>query len=249
MTTLPLVVNSISQRGVCKFLLLCSYKTVSLVFYQNIFVVVNPCFSFLTPYEPAPAGRDAIAPGASQLTVRTAQVRDLSNLAEILTDSFHPRTGLMRWVYPILRLGIYEDLRNRLRVNSPHYVCLVAVTAVPGVTDFREELAGTVEITLRPTSWQPHSCQYPYISNLAVKLSCRRRGVARQLLIACERTALDWGFQDLYLHVLEDNHQARQLYLKSGYQLQQAEPSFSTWLLRHPKRLLLHKHLTVSSTS
>lgn len=205
---------------------------------------VNPCFSFWTPYEPAPAGQDALAGGVSHITIRTAQVSDLTTLAEILADSFHPQTGIMRWAYPMVRLGIYEDLRNRLRSTSPHYVCLVAIAAVSTVAGSREELAGTVEIALRPPSWQPRSSQYPYISNLAVKKSCRRQGVARQLLLACERTSLEWGFQDLYLHVLENNHQARQLYLKTGYQLRQVEPSYSAWLLGRPKRLFLHKHLT-----
>ncbi len=210
---------------------------------------MNPCFSFLTPYEPAPAGQDAVTSGASSFTIRTAQVRDLTSLAEILADSFHPRSGVMRWAYPILRLGIYEDLRNRLRSTSPHYLCLVAVSTVSTVADSREEVAGTVEIALRsPPSWQPQASQYPYISNLAVNASRRRQGVARQLLLACERTALEWGYSDLYLHVLENNYQARQLYLKIGYQLQQVEPSYGGWLLGRPKRLLLRKHLANPSS-
>ncbi|NEQ22919.1 MAG: GNAT family N-acetyltransferase [Microcoleus sp. SIO2G3] len=162
----------------------------------------------------------------------------------MLTDSFHSRSGIMGWAYPVLRLGIYEDLRNRLRSTAPHYVCFVALAVISSVGGSREELAGTVEITLRsPSSWQPRHSQYPYISNLAVSKSCRRRGVAKQLLSACEQTALDWGFPDIYLHVLENNHQARQLYLKTGYQLYQIEPSYGAWLLGHPKRLLLQKHL------
>lgn len=242
------LISNPKKPEICKFLIFCSFKTVFIVFYQSIFVVVNPCFSFLTPYEPVPAGQDAIAAGASQFTVRTAQVRDLTSLAEILADSFHTRTGIMRWAYPVLRLGIYEDLRNRLRSSSPHYVCLVAVATTSTIADSREVLAGTVEIALRsPSSWQPHSSQYPYISNLAVSTSCRRRGVAKQLLLACERTAVEWGFQDLYLHVLENNYQARQLYLKTGYQLQQVEPSYGAWLLKHPKRLFLRKPLSPSS--
>lgn len=219
-------------------------------FPQNIFVVVNPCFSFLTPYEPAPAGQDAVAQDTSHLTIRTAQPRDLNILAEILTDSFHPPTGSMRWAYPMLRLGIYEDLRNRLRYSVPHYACLVAVAAVSTSLGYREELAGTVELALRSTSsWQPRASVYPYISNLAVGKSCRRQGVAQQLLMTCERMSLEWGFQDLYLHVLENNHQARQLYLKAGYQQRQVESSSSTWLLRRPKRLFLHKPLNPHLTA
>lgn len=208
-------------------------------------MVVNPCFSFLTPYKPALAGQDTVAAGASCFTVRAAQAQDLSTLAEVLADSFHSRTGLMGWVYPMLRLGIYEDLRNRLRSASPHYVCLVAVAGVGAIANSSEKLVGTVEIALRsPPSWQLRSSQYPYISNLAVSQSCRRQGVAKQLLLACERTAIEWGFSDIYLHVLENNHQARQLYLKAGYQLHQAEPNYTGWLFGHPRRLFLHKRLT-----
>ena len=156
----------------------------------------------------------------------------------------------MRWAFPILRLGIYEDLRNRLRSTTPQYACLVAITTVSTAAGSREELAGTVEIAIRSSlSWQFRSSQYPYISNLAVKKSCRRQGVARQLLLACERTALEWGYSNLYLHVLENNHHARQLYLKTGYELCQVEPSYGAWLLRHPKRLLLQKYLTPAPMS
>ncbi|HEY9709884.1 MAG TPA: GNAT family N-acetyltransferase [Oculatellaceae cyanobacterium] len=211
---------------------------------------MNPCFSFLTPYEPVPAGQDTFAAGASKFTIRTAQARDLSSMAEILTDSFHSRTGLMGWAYPLLRLGIYEDLRNRLRSTLPHYVCLVAVTTVSTVAGSREELAGTVELALRSSSsWSTHNSGYPYISNLAVRKSCRRQGVAQQLLLACEQTSMEWGFQDLYLHVLDNNHQARQLYLKTGYQLHQVESSYTAWLFGRPKRLFLHKHLTPAVTT
>ncbi len=212
-------------------------------------MVVNPCFPFLTPYEPAPAGQNSITANPSRFTIRTAQARDLTTLAEILADSFHLRTGFMRWAYPMLRLGIYEDLRNRLRSNSPHYACLVAVADSPAVADSGELLAGTVELALRsPPYWQKSAAQYPYISNLAVRKSCRRQGVARQLLLACERTSLEWGFQDLYLHVLDNNHQARQLYLKAGYELCQVEPSYSAWFFGRPKRLFLHKHLAPITT-
>lgn len=206
-------------------------------------MVVNPCFYFLTFFQPTASNHNSLASKTSSFTIRTAQVRDLASLAEVLADSFHSRTGVMRWVYPVLRLGIYEDLRNRLRSSNPHYACLVALAVVSGVGNSCEELVGTAELALRSSSWQPYRSGYPYISNLAVSQSCRRQGVAKQLLLACEQTALDWGFREIYLHVLENNHQARQLYLKTGYQLHQVEPSYGMSLLGRPKRLFLKKHL------
>lgn len=178
------------------------------------------------------------------ISVRPAQVNDLAALVEVLSDSFYARSGMMRWFLPLLRLGVYEDLRYRLRSSLPsEYVCLVAFVPVPSRE--QPELAGTVEISLRSTTpLQFHSLPYPYLSNLAVRLDARRQGVAQKLLYACERIALDLGFDDLYLHVLEDNHQARQLYAKSGYQPQQESSFWRCWFLRQPRKLLLRKRLS-----
>lgn len=186
---------------------------------------------------------------SSDFSIRTARLTDLAGLTDILADSFHSRSGLRQWFHPLLRMGIYEELRNRLRSATPNYVCLVAVghavkVDLSSVTS-EDILIGTVEMAIRPTHlFQFQSVKYLYLSNLAVQVEHRRQGVAYHLLSACENIALSWGFQDIYLHVLENNYQARQLYLKTGYKLQQADPSWSSWLLRQPRRLFLHKCLT-----
>ncbi|MGE5656906.1 MAG: GNAT family N-acetyltransferase [Actinomycetota bacterium] len=171
-------------------------------------------------------------------------------LADILAESFHSRKGVKGWVYPVLRLGIYEDLRNRFRSASDDYVCLVAQEVsnqqrTGGHSPAQEEiLAGTVEMALRDRHpWPLPDSQYPYLSNLAVHPDYRRRGVAQQLLSRCEQKALQWGFSDLYLHVLENNHAARRLYHKAGYRLEQVDGHWSAWLLGKPRRLLLRKCL------
>lgn len=169
--------------------------------------------------------------------IRPVEPQDLSSLAEILTQSFHPAEGWMAWTHPLLKLGIYEDLRTRLGSKSPHYLCLVAIHGL-------DDVSGTVEMSLRSCSWTIQNTHYPYISNLAVGENYRRQGIASKLLVSCEQVALRWGFRDLYLHVLENNQQARRLYFECGYRLCRVESSYINLLLNRPRRLLMHKRIT-----
>lgn len=168
----------------------------------------------------------------------------------------------MRWLYPLLKVGIYEDLKSRMHTRTNHYACLVAVKptlkgqasselagrlppAVRGLMAGQAEaLMGTVELSLKtPSLLHPWQQKYLYISNLAVKADCRRQGVALQLLQTCERIALDWGFANLYLHVLENNPQARRLYKRAGYRIQRIEVNPLNVLLGQPRQFFLHKRL------
>ncbi|MFB2837891.1 GNAT family N-acetyltransferase [Floridanema evergladense] len=200
---------------------------------------------------------EVILSGSSPFQIRAAKTEDLSYLAEILANSFHSQGGITGWFYPLFRLGIYEDLRHRLQSSSSRYVCLVGVYKDSRCGDNQDRLwvgqevrgdcvVGTVEMSLRSTNpWQFYnSSGYPYLSNLAVQTEYRRRGVARQLLLNCEQIALNWGYQDLYLHVLENNHKARGLYTQLGYRLHQIDSNWACLLLKKPRQLLLHKRLT-----
>ena len=188
----------------------------------------------------------------------------------------------MDWLYPVLRLGIYEDLKNRLRSGSEHYICLVVemrclvspttafilspsttlrINSAEGIrinsvepsmedgthkyrSNRDECLVGTVEMALRSRlPWEIPSLDYPYLSNLAVHPEYRRLGVAQELLSNCEKTAREWGFDEIYLHVLENNHAARQLYYQAGYRLEQVDGHWSNWLLGQPRRMFLRKQL------
>jgi ribosomal protein S18 acetylase RimI-like enzyme len=223
---------------------------------------------------------------ASQLfLIRTVRKSDLAWLSEILANSFHRQDGTWGWLYPLLRTGIYEDLRTRIQSRNKHYTCLVAArrlssseaeqtakaqrslqlssspSSSPNTSPSTspsaslhpawatpdckgDQAIGTVEVSVKtPPPWQSPHTRYVYLSNLAVHTDYRRQGVAQQLLQISERVALDWGFQALYLHVLEDNYAARRLYLRAGYQLVRVETSLVSWLIGRPRQLFLYKHL------
>lgn len=218
----------------------------------------------------APESHPEIILEAPQALIKTAQLRDLHELSDILTLSFHRPEGLMKWLIPILRLGIYEDLRQRLTNQAAHYTCLVATqpqqhcrenTGSDSV-EFRSEMSpsnmspsnvvgertfgepvGTVEVSVRQRNlWQSGS-KYVYLSNLAVREDCRRQGVGNQLLLGCEQVARQWGFRDIYLHVLDSNAQANCLYQKLNYQVEQVEADLFAMLLNRPRQVLLHKKI------
>lgn len=144
--------------------------------------------------------------------LRPAAADDLSQLVELLLTSFYPQNRFNRWLYPLMRLGIHEDMKRRLKSSSQQYGCLVIVNKAA-----RSEIVGTVEISLRSQFWQPLQPRRPYIANVAVEHHHRRRGLAQQMLTACEYIGQTWGCQRLYLHVATNNPPAIALYRKIGY--------------------------------
>ncbi|WP_107667680.1 GNAT family N-acetyltransferase [Cyanothece sp. BG0011] len=178
-------------------------------------------------------------PCTVSVTIREAQLQDIKALSEVLTLSFHPAKGWLSFLQPILKLGVYEDLRSRLRGTVPYYCCLVAVETTSTLTNTTEKIIGTIELSLK-SGFNSH---YLYISNLAVIQSHRRQGIAKQLLQQCEEIASKWGHNTLNLHVLDENYVAKKLYLSNGYQVSETELTWPSLPLFRSQRLLLKKHL------
>lgn len=181
--------------------------------------------------------------------IRTARPHDLREISDLLADSFYNQEGQSGWLLPFFRLGIYEDLRHRLHAQVPHYACLAAIDystniQIQAALSVPNAIAGTIEVSAKtPKFWSTKTQPYLYISNLAVRPPYRRRGVALHMLTACEQIARDWGFSDLYLHVLETNNNARRLYQKAGYQTESIDIGLSNILFGKPRQLFLHKRL------
>ncbi|MBE9214910.1 GNAT family N-acetyltransferase [Plectonema cf. radiosum LEGE 06105] len=214
----------------------------------NSKLALTPCLSVPSQQKPVAM---ATTPITSQFQIRLCSPADLTGVAQIIAESFHSRDGLWGWAFPLLRLGIYEDLRHRLATSAPHHACLVAVDNCDPLSESLSEhtssnLVATVELSVRlGDSWTHTGTRksFAYLSNLAVHPHYRRQGAARALLASCEKVVSEWGFNDLYLHVLENNHQARQLYFKLGYRMHQVDANWNTFLFRHSRQMLLYKHL------
>ena len=65
---------------------------------------------------------------------------------------------------------------------------------------------------------------YPYLANLAVKRGARRLGLGKELVLATERKAADFGFDRLYIRVDRQHFDARRLYDRLGYRLVHMQP-------------------------
>lgn len=180
----------------------------------------------------------------SEITIRPATIKDTKEISEVLAKSFYKFQGLTNLVYPLLQFTIREDLRYRLRSHSPHYCCLVAkLRPQPNFElDSEGKIVATAEIALRSNSFWLSDRAFPYISNLAVHCDYRRLGIGSQLLSKCEQIALDWGYCESRLHVLDNNYSAKQLYYNCGYQLSGVEANWGIWFDSSP-RLLLKKSI------
>lgn len=181
------------------------------------------------------------------LTIQLATLEDTRAISSILAKSFYQFPEFASWIYPLVQFTIDEDLRYRLRSRSPLYSCLVAKLSKfeTETSDDRDlgVIIGTAEIALRSTSFWSSEIQYPYISNLAVKKDYRRMGIGSKLLTKCEQIALDWGYRETRLHVLDKNDSAKQLYCHNGYQISQVETNWKNFWFDYSPRLLLKKQI------
>jgi ribosomal protein S18 acetylase RimI-like enzyme len=181
----------------------------------------------------------------TQIIVRSIQLEDIASVAELLSEAFYAGHPWLGWAAPVLKLGIYQDLKSRYLSQTPQDTCLVAVQ-MSGLG--LPVIVGTVEVSVRPLlSWGTFGTSVPYLSNLAVAQAFRRQGVGRELLLACEPIVKHWQYQELYLHVKGENQAACGLYSSVGYLQQRDELPVWTRLFGQSQQILLRKPLQSTS--
>ncbi len=175
--------------------------------------------------------------------IRAAQPKDLAQIVSVLLSSFYAQAKATQWLYWILRIGIQEDIKVKIKTPVGQYACLVAVTLHPDATQ-SDTVIGTAEISQRPCeTWQLFPPKRAYLANLAISPDSRRQGAAQQLLSTCESIALSWGFRRIYLHVMADNDAAQALYAQAGYSPCEVSNPILSGLGLRPQRLLLSKRV------
>ena len=180
---------------------------------------------------------------ASSTIFRRANLDDVEGIAEVLTLSFNNFNELTFWIYPLMKIGICQDLRKRLQNDEQENICLIAVNLIALNNKVKQEILGTVELSFRERyHWQKKD-KYAYIANLAVRKNYRRLGIASELLSRCEQIAQEKNHGHLYLHVLACNQDAQQLYLNNGYRIQQVETDLFSLFVPSQRRLLLTKSI------
>ncbi|MEM6448703.1 MAG: GNAT family N-acetyltransferase [Cyanobacteria bacterium P01_D01_bin.105] len=181
--------------------------------------------------------------------IRAAQLKDLNQIVSVLLHSFYRHAKATQWLYWILRISIQEDIKAKVRAPNDQYACLVATTIDPNSAQ-SDTVIGTAEMSQRPCeTWQFFPPQRAYLSNLAISVSHRRQGAARQLMDTCEKIAGGWGFRHIYLHVMADNIAARALYAQAGYELREVSNPVLSAVGLSPQRLLLSKRISIQVTS
>lgn len=204
--------------------------------------------------------RDDLAEPIEHIELRRAQLGDLPALTDLLTNSFYGSNHQPFWLQAILRFSIQADLRQRIQHSPKNHACWVAIHR-PNAPESQSpsQLVGTIELSLRSPltlgwplnieTWLAPNRTFPYISNLAVASRFRRQGIAQKLLQRCEQTAITWKQPELYLHVLETNQAARNLYNLAGFGFERVDPSLESMLFNRDHRQLWRKPLKTSQDS
>ncbi|XP_015691834.2 uncharacterized protein LOC107304048 [Oryza brachyantha] len=206
-----------------------------------------------------------------RLTVRALTPADddeSDSLVRLLASSFAEN---VRWApaqrYEQLLAFVIRRYLYERRGLAPHAAVLVGYYRPAATGDVEEEgegdegdgdygeMACTAEVSLDamgapgapPTPTPP--LEFPYICNMTVKTSLRRRGIGKQLLKACEDLIIKMDAnRRVYLHCRIIDQVPFNMYRKAGYNIVQTD-SILIWLSLQKRKHLMSKELLQTSVS
>ncbi|KAJ6768916.1 ACYL-COA N-ACYLTRANSFERASES (NAT) SUPERFAMILY PROTEIN [Salix koriyanagi] len=195
------------------------------------------------------------------MCVRLMRLEEMDITVKLLAESFVESMVLPVGYVSLLRYLVKQYLVER-RAAMPHAVTLIGFYKAKQEMDTGEEmedleeLAGTVEVcfdkrganTSPPTPTSPKNA--PYICNMAVKGSLRRRGIGWNLLKASEELISQMGsMQDVYLHCRMIDSAPFNMYTKAGYNIVKTDSLWVLLMLQRRKHLMCKKLAVLKNPS
>lgn len=180
------------------------------------------------------------------LVVKVMSTEHMGDTEELLTDSFAELMWGPLTYRPLLRLTVREHMVDR-RAFIPHAATLVGLYT-EGESG-KWILGGTVELSFNsegsaefpPTPIPPRGA--PYLCNMAVNKSLRRKGIGWHLLKASEELVPQMGSSEMYLHCRIIDKAPFNMYTKAGYNVVQTDNIFALLSLQRRRHLMYKKLL------
>ena len=176
---------------------------------------------------------------SSDIGIRGVSAADAHAIAELCTDSFFGAhtfsDGPVIFVQrSALYLKVLAQIRRRIRFEDGRECkFLVAADrrsgAIAGCVDLAVHLFNRpqhrFELTMdaKPAGAERSYSWTPYVASLAVREEDRRKGIARQLMRAAERTSRAWGYRELMLEVACTNEVALRFYKRQGFRVRSSD--------------------------
>jgi len=140
--------------------------------------------------------------------IRNALHKDLPEVARIIVESFYVANPMFNSYHFLRELA---RVQNNFPYADENHIMLVACSKETG------EVVGFCDLDNRPPKIA-NPPPRPYLSDLAVSTTFRRKGVASALVIACEVKSEDhWKKPFMYLRVEAQNKPALHMYSNLGY--------------------------------
>lgn len=186
------------------------------------------------------------------------QEQELDMIVGLLAESFAESTLMPKSYLTLLGFLVKKYLVER-RNLMPHTATLIGYFTDDSVVEDGQELdvqlAGTVEVNFdkRGANTSPHTPtpprDCPYISNMTVTKSLRRRGIGWHLLKASEELISKMSIsREVYLHCRVIDSAPLNMYRKAGYSIVKTDNILVLLTLQRRKHLM-RKQLPPVSTS